>query len=454
MRFSIFTLGCKVNQYESLEMEKTLIVRGHTKAAPDEGCDVCIINTCAVTAESTRKSRQAVRRLKKREPNALIAVCGCYTQLEPGAAGELGVDIIGGSEGKEKFAIKIERLFNSNKTETKLNEFITEERHNSKQSTNREKDNDSRLDLDRVTKWQIDDISNRRTRALLKIQDGCDNFCAYCVIPFARGRSSSVPLEILSKKALLIKRAGYKEIIITGIEISSYGKDLKSNGLTLIDAVSVIAGAAPDLRLRIGSLDPGKMCDKMIEKLREIPDLCPHFHLSLQSGCDSTLLRMGRHYNTEHVLNTIASLRRNFKDCFIASDLIVGFPGETDGEFEKTLSFIKEADFSAMHIFPFSSRAGTRAAAMAGQVTKQCRQERAAVATDLAKVMSTRFKQNQIGKTTEVLFEQTQEGFWSGYSSNYLEIRALNGGARNMRCEVKLVKIENDAVYGNILAVI
>ena len=512
MRFSISTLGCKVNQYESQEIVNILVSRGHSHVKTGDGCDICIINTCAVTAESTRKSRQAVRRLAMREPDALIAVCGCYSQLEPEAAALLGADIIGGSGGKEEFALELERVYdertaNTTGTSYALGTSVDANIVNPSQNT-KAPDKDKDKDKDK---------QNGRTRALLKIQDGCDNFCAYCVIPYARGRSRSIQPELVSKNARQIKAAGYKEIIITGIEISSYGKDLvsksavslsfakdshsfgkdlsscvaappscgkessfikedivsvendlkdggmtlinsdltlKKNALTLIDAVREISCSAPDLRLRLGSLDPGKISEKMIEELREIPDLCPHFHLSLQSGCDETLRRMGRRYDTQHVLEIIEGLRRHFGDCFIASDLIVGFPGETDEEFNQTIEFIIAAKFTAMHIFPFSSRAGTRAAEMPDHVQKQLRHERAVIANELAKNLSLEFKRSQIGKIADVLFEQKQEGLWTGYSGNYLEVKALSGGERNMRCKIQLTALENDVLLGDILTVI
>ena len=492
MRFGVVTLGCKVNQYESQTIAAVLISRGHIRVKPGEGCDVCIINTCAVTAESVRKSRQAVRRLKKKEPGALIAVCGCFSQLEPETAVKLGADVVGGSGDRERFTLEVERNFEigpAKHFENKqvksavmpksASEYVVFENipiadlHSPISISNLDFDNDANVsEVETGLRDVLADISSAeadpsginnavqslpalmgRTRALLKIQDGCNNYCAYCVIPFARGRSRSMPLEMVSQHSRQFETAGYKEIVVTGIEISSYGKDLEGVGITLMDAIRATSIAAPEARIRIGSLDPKMVSNELVNGLFEIPGLCPHFHLSLQSGCDDTLRRMGRRYDTSHVLNVITDLRRVFPDCFIAADLIVGFPGENDEEFRRTMDFINEVAFSAMHIFPFSPRPGTRAAEMPGQVNKQQRHERAGVAAQLAEAMSLSFRQNQIAKTADVIFEQKINGFWSGYSGNYLEIRAANGGARNMRCKMRIKSIEDNVIWGDILSI-
>ena len=428
MKFCVETLGCKVNQYETQSLESILTSRGHTLSSPGGHCDVCIINTCAVTAESARKSRQAVRRMKKLEPDALIAVCGCLSQLEPEKALPLGADLVGGSGGRAKFADEIERLFK-----------------------------------ERQFKIVADDPFERRffeelppgggagrTRAMLKIQDGCENFCTYCIIPRARGKSRSLPVERAAINARRLADEGFREIVITGIEISSYGKDLPG-GPTLIDAVRAIGGASPSARLRIGSLDPGAMSDSFCRELSGISNLCGHFHLSLQSGCNETLRRMGRRYDTHAVLKAISSLRRFFPDCGVTADLIVGFPGETDEEFDTTLEFIKSAKFSDMHIFPFSPRPGTPAAIMPDQVEKSVRRERASLAAGVAVEMSRAFRLGQIGKIVGTLIERERGGFWTGHSENYLEISLKSGGTKNSVHSVQITGIENGVVWGEFV---
>jgi len=423
MRFCVSTLGCKVNQFESQAIESILVSRGHELVRAGEGCDVCIINTCAVTAESSRKSRQAVRRLKKLEPDALIAVCGCLSQLESDEIASLGADLIGGSGDREEFALAVEGFFA--KSQPKI---VTSP-------------------LDRVFEELPPGVAAGRTRGMLKIQDGCDNFCAYCVIPYARGRSRSLPVERAAQAARLLEAEGVREIVITGIEISSYGKDLDA---TLTDVVRAVGQAAPGARLRLGSLPPSSVTEDFCRELAGV-NLCRHFHLSLQSGCDDTLRRMGRKYDTDDVRDAIERLRRCFPGCGITADLITGFPGETDSEFGQTLAFIKSAKFSDMHIFPFSPRPGTRAYEMPEQVEKSVRRARAGVAAKAAREMSRDFKQSQIGKMLEVLFEREDDGDWVGYSDNYLEIRVRSGGSKNSIHSVQITDARGDLVWGEII---
>ena len=380
MRFCTITLGCKANQFDTQTIEDILIRRGHTKVKPGEGCDVCVINTCAVTAESVRKSRQAVRRIKKHEPTAKVAICGCFSELEPETVAAIGCDLIGGTDDREAFALEVEKLAENDGMHTTNTLPIVSCDANFRKE------------------------QSRRTRALLKIQDGCDNYCAYCVIPFVRGRSRSVPPGDILRQAKHFEAQGFKEIVITGIELSSWKDEQKANSnlklpvdrqllsepsyahmphpapnertppsvVTLTECsdsnslptardapakhplpalLQAISGQATNARLRIGSLDPAILTDEFIEELKKIPKLCNHIHLSLQSGCEETLQRMGRKYNLDAVSRSIIKLRECFPDCGITADLIVGFPGETDEEFAKTLKFIEDAAFSDMHIF-------------------------------------------------------------------------------------------------------
>ena len=523
MKFCTLTLGCKVNQVETLGMEEILAARGHTLVGVGEGCDVCIVNTCTVTAESAGKSRRAVRRMRRLEPDALIAACGCLSELEPGTALAAGADIIGGSGGRESFALEIERMAEHRKLssgdvshreviqegviqEGVIQEDVTQEHinHEDIMKTEGEQPDQtqianpklSTLNAQFSTFEELPPASSTniaRTRAILKIQDGCGNYCAYCIIPYARGHSRSLPPERVIKQAKELGERGFREIIVTGIEISSYGRDLcirstdyfKERGQTarevpgaaryvlpdtgvnvqtaladvlpdtgvnvrsaLADVLRGISTVAPGVRIRLGSLDPGMLDSMTVREFREIPGLCNHFHISLQSGCDDTLSRMGRRYSTEDVLASISALRSSFADCGITADLIVGFPGETEEEFAKTIAFIRKAAFSDMHIFPYSMRTGTRAADMPGQIAKSIKTERARIAADTAADMALQFRQSQVGKTVNVLFERKRDGYWIGHTSNYIEAAVKNGGPKNSISQVMLTSVENGIVIG------
>jgi len=437
MRFCAATLGCKVNQFETQAIESILISRGHKQVKPGDGCDACIVNTCAVTAESVRKSRQAVRRMSKMEPGAIVAVCGCFSQLSPDVVESLGADLIGGSGNRAGFALEIEELALG--------------RGQASQDRGGGTGNRPLPCID----CAFEDIppggGGARTRALLKIHDGCDNYCAYCVVPYARGRARSLPLARAAENAGLLGGRGFREIVITGIEISSYGKDL-DGAPSLERAAREIGAAAPNARLRLGSLDPGAVTGEFCRELGAVPNLCNHFHLSLQSGCDDTLRRMGRKYGAGEAREAMGSLRQTFPDCGITADLIVGFPGETDAEFGQTLDFIGAAGFSGMHIFPYSPRPGTRAAEMPEQVEKSVKRARARAAAEAAAAMAHDFRLGQIGKTVRVLFERKRGGYWTGHSGNYIEVAALEGGARNEICDVRITSLEDGLALGEIIS--
>jgi len=421
-----------------------------------------------VTAESARKSRQAVRRLKKTEPDALIAVCGCLSQLDPGMAASLGADLIGGSGDRQGFALEIESLMKQVRGPVRGSEIglgltsAPPDFPDGSGQTNAPPDS-LRGPEESPPVLIIDDpkersvfeqlplgVSTERTRALLKIQDGCENYCAYCVIPSARGRVRSLPLRDAGSCAKSLEQQGFREIVITGIEISAYGKDF-SDGTTLTDAVSTISAEAPGVRLRLGSLDPGMITEDFCNSMGGIPNLCDHFHISLQSGCDETLRQMGRKYKAGDVLRSIQSLRSKFPNCGITADLIAGFPGESEAEFAQTLDFIKAAAFSGMHIFPYSPRPGTAAANMAGQIKKSIRHERARAALAAAELMARDFMLSQTGKTLEVLFECERGGVWTGHSSNYLEVSVRSGGSKNSVKPVRITGLEDGALCGRII---
>ena len=428
MKIHIHTLGCKVNQFESQALETMFTQRGHQVTESESGCDAVIINTCAVTAESVRKSRQAVRRFKAENPGAVIGICGCWPQAEPENAADLG-DIVFGSGDKAAFVDSVERA------------FITQE---------------NVLNVDNVFERREFEAlppgsAASRTRALLKIEDGCVNFCAYCIIPYTRGRVRSLSLADCAKEAAALAEAGYKEIVLTGIEIASYGRDLEG-GPTLMDALCAIAHAAPECRIRLGSLEPRVVTEDFCRRASELSNLCPHFHLSLQSGCDATLERMRRKYDTGRFYESVALLRRYFPNCGITADLITGFPGETEEEFAQTLAFIEKCAFSSMHVFPYSVRKGTVAAEMDDQVDKKTKQERARRAAKLASAMRERFLEAQTGTIQRVLFEQEEApGVWSGHTENYAEVRAEGDNLHNTVANVQILEARGGALWGKVL---
>ena len=289
-----------------------------------------------------------------------------------------------------------------------------------------------------------------RTRALLKIEDGCVNFCTYCIIPYTRGRIRSLPLDECVEEAKGLMEAGYREIVLTGIEIASYGRDLEGSP-TLADAVSAIAGAAQGCRIRLGSLEPRVVTREFCERASELSNLCPHFHLSLQSGCDETLKRMHRRYDTARFYESVELLREFFPGCGITADLITGFPGETEEEFQKTLSFIERCRFSSMHIFPYSLREGTVAAGMPEQVEKSVKHSRAHRASELASHMREEFLRDMIGSTQSVLFEQQEEGVWSGHTGNYAEVLSPGKDLHNTVANVQITDFRDGALWGKVL---
>ncbi len=429
MNVFIYTLGCKVNQYESQAVATLLTERGHTVVSCAAGADAIIINTCAVTAESGRKSRQAVRRYKNVNPDAVCVICGCWSQTSADEASMLGADVVFGSGDRIGLVAAVEKALADRTPALEIDEALRR----------------------RAFEYLPSGNVGERTRALLKIEDGCSNFCTYCIIPYARGPVRSMDIDTIRAEAQSLATRGFREIVVTGIEIASWGRDLK-NGLTLADAVAAAAKAAPGVRLRLGSLEPRVIDEEFCRVIKDCGTVCRHFHLSLQSGCDETLTRMKRKYDTERFYRSVELLRRYFPGCGITADLITGFPGETEEEFEKTLSFIKRCAFSQMHVFPYSVRPGTPAAVMPGQVDKSVRQERAARASETAEICKNEFLYSQIGETLPVLFERRSDGAWQGHSDNYALVHAPGGeGLRNTVANVQIKSVKNGALWGDII---
>ena len=428
MKIAICTLGCKVNQYETQAMEQELRRRGHDLTAFDGPADAYIVNTCTVTAVSDKKCRNIIRRARKSAPEAIIAVCGCYAQTDPETVAALGVDVVAGSAGRMAFLDRLEEQLR--------------ERHSQV------------VEVDEVLRRrQFERLpaggQEGRTRAMLKIEDGCVNFCTYCIIPYARGPVRSLPLEEAAEQARRLAEEGYREIVLTGIEISSWGHDLR-NGQTLMDLIEAVCAAAPELRVRLGSLEPRTITEEFCRRCADLPNLCPHFHLSLQSGCDATLARMGRKYDTARYYQSVELLRVYFHNPAITTDLIVGFPQESEDEFGQTLAFLRKCAFSSMHIFPYSRRPGTPAAAMEGQILKAVQEERAHRAAAAAADMEHAYLEHLVGQLLPVLFEEEKNGLWQGHAPNYVAVRAQGERLHNCLRNVRVTGVEGNALTGEL----
>lgn len=423
MKYAIETLGCKVNQFETQAIEALLASRGHTSTCGGDA-DVVIVNTCAVTGESERKSRQALRRLRGENPKALAALCGCASQTSPDDARRLEADVIYGTGDRIKFVGDIERLvLNRQKTENIDNPF-------------------KRADFEVLVPGAIDG----RTRAYIKIQDGCDNFCTYCVIPYARGRIRSLDVEEAANQAKSLVAQGFRELVVTGIEISSYGRDFRT-GQGLCDVICGISESATGARIRLGSLEPRVVTEKFCQRLARLGNICPHFHLSLQSGCDKTLMDMGRKYDTAGFYKSTILLRRYFPDCALTTDLIVGFPGETEEDFAQTMAFIDKCAFSSMHIFPYSMRKGTPAADRADQIGKSEKADRARRAREISERNSAAYLNSCIGKTLSVIFENESYG----HAENYCKVSAASGAIRGEMARVLVTGAKKDGLIAQKL---
>lgn len=426
MRIAIYTLGCKVNQYETQAMEQELTARGHELVDFEQPADAYIINTCSVTAVSDKKSRQMIRRARKLNPDAIVAACGCYVQTHTDEVLELGIDLVGGTGQRMEF----------------LRQLLTA--------------------AEKKTRVLVDDALHRhefeilpaggqmsRTRAMLKVEDGCRNFCTYCIIPFARGPVRSLPISEAVVQTGQLAAEGYQEVVITGIEISSWGQDLDGEK-SLVDLLEAVSAAAGEMRLRLGSLEPRTITEDFCRRAAKLTNLCPHFHLSLQSGCDETLRRMNRRYDTERFYKSVTLLREFFPGVAITTDLITGFPGETEEEFQKTLDFIRRCEFAQIHVFPYSVRPGTRAAAME-QLPKSVKEERAARAGEVAAQLHEQYLQSCVGQVYPVLFEQPgREGEFTGHAPNYMEVTAPGEDLHNCLRPVRITGVKGTILKGEI----
>ena len=399
MNIAFYTLGCKVNQYESQAIGECLVKAGHTVVNDTAVADCVIINSCTVTAESDRKTRQAVRRFRRTLPNAIIILAGCMPQAFPEKTSELdAADIITGNSSPEKIPHLIDRFLKTGE------QIIEIEAHGR---------------CEKFTTPPVSDFQDR-TRAFMKVEDGCDRWCTYCVIPHARGVVRSRPVDEIITEAQCLAKNGFSEIVLVGINLTSYGKEC---GLNICDAVSAAASPEGIKRVRLGSLEPDHISDDVLCRLASEPKFCPQFHLALQSGCDATLKRMNRHYDTEFYSDLVERIRRKFENASITTDIMVGFAGETEADFNESVEFLRKMRFARTHVFAYSRREGTVAAALPEQVPSAEKERRAAVMSTVASEMEAVFLKTQVGRRVSVLFETYKNGIAEGYSENYTRVR-------------------------------
>ena len=398
------TLGCKVNQYETNAMAQKFLEKGYKVIEEyeqnGEKPDICIINTCTVTNMSDRKSRQMLRREKENNKNVIVVAVGCYAQVAKNELNKIPeIDLVLGNNEKVDIVKYVEDYINENENNIEIEDVMQ-----------------SRLFSD------FGDITfTEKTRAVVKIQDGCDRFCSYCIIPYARGRVRSRKPESIISEMTKIAEKDIKEVVITGIHIASYGKDFKEE-YKLIDLLEEINKIDGIERIRLGSIEPLLITDEFVERLKKLDKICHHFHLSLQSGCDETLKRMNRRYTTEQFREIVKRLRNAYNDVNLTTDIIVGFPGETEEEFEKTYHFLDEIKFYKMHIFKYSQRKGTKAAVMPNQIPGDIKELRSRKLIELSNKNEFEINQKYIGQKVEVLFEEEKEGCYKGHTANYILI--------------------------------
>lgn len=428
MKVFFHTLGCKVNQYETQEMREMLKKSGYEITENEQDADIFVINSCTVTSESDRKTRQCVRHYKNKYPESTVVLTGCMPQSFPEMAKRLTeADIVLGNRNNSKLVESLSEYFNDDGRVLHL---------------------DCHKSGEGLISSGITDFEER-TRATLKIEDGCDRFCSYCIIPKARGRVRSKPIEDIQKEVAALADNGYREIVLVGINLSAYGK---GGDLDLSDAVFAAAENEKIERIRLGSLEPDHITDGLIEKLVKCEKLCPQFHISLQSGCDKTLKKMNRHYTAEEYAALCDKLRKSFKDCTLTTDIMVGFPQETEEDFSDTVKFAEKIGFEKIHIFPYSRRSGTVADKMEGQIEKSVKGHRVAELSKVADKIRTEFLKNQIGKTVSVLIEGKQkDGEMFGYTPNYTPVKVMGNARIGSIIDVLITDYDSEFCIGKLI---
>lgn len=435
---SFYTLGCKVNQYETNAMEQQFIKNNYEIVENTQKADIYIINTCTVTNMAERKSRQMLRRVKEINPSAVLVVCGCYAQVAKNELEQIPeIDIILGINEKNEIVQIVEN-------------YMEKMAEQDKRSQEAEIDDVSKqkefLDFGDVTYTE-------KNRAVVKVQDGCNMFCSYCIIPYARGRIRSRKIESVVSEIEKIAKEKIKEVVITGIHVASYGKDFDnentSKKIRLIDLLEAINKIDGIDRIRLSSLEPTIVDEEFATRLSKLDKICDHFHLSLQSGCDETLKRMNRKYTTQIYRDAVATLRKYYPEASFTTDVIVGFPDETDEEFAKTYEFLKEIDFYRLHVFKYSPRRGTVAEKMPNQIDGNKKEERSNKLIELSNSMENKHNQSYIGKTVKVLFEEFEDGFFKGHTTNYMMVKVAGEEEQSDKFVNKILDVKirenNDA---------
>lgn len=405
MKVYFLTLGCRVNQYETDALRSMFLQRGHELADRPEDADCCVVNTCSVTGEADRKSRQMLRKMARLNPDTIVVAAGCSAETTDG---KVAADIIAGTKERLTIVDRAEMLFAEKG-------ILTHEKDHVRPAVSKK---DEYHDFGSV-------LSPEGCRAFMKIEDGCDSFCTYCIIPFARGRVASRSFESCIGEARYLAKNGFKEIIVSGIHLCSYGKDRGEDIMSLARLLKEIDNVEGLERLRLGSLEPISMTDDFIAALKDLKHICPSFHLSLQSGSDTVLKRMNRHYDSKGYASRVRLLRDCFPDMSLTTDIIVGFPGETDEEFEETMNFAKETGFAKIHVFPYSLREGTKAAEMQ-QVAHEIKKQREARLLELASQLASDFAVNMTGREETVLVEKTEGMSAFGYTRNYVRAEVVS----------------------------
>lgn len=430
MNIAFYTLGCKVNQYETQVMREAFANAGYNTVSHSGGFDIIIVNSCTVTAESDRKTRQSVRRFRRERPDSIIILTGCMVQAFPENADILPeADIITGNTDISHLTELVDRFLRDGERVVEISSHKPKERFNTPPIM--------RFD--------------ERTRAYMKIEDGCDRFCSYCIIPTARGRVRSKPLNEISSEAESLAANGFSEIVLVGINLSSYGKN---EDFDLCDAVDAVCGIPNVKRVRLGSLEPDYITDEMLCRLKKQDKFCPQFHLSLQSGCDETLKRMNRHYDTAFYSDLVKRIRDIFEDAAITTDVMVGFAGETDEEFKKSLDFVKETGFAKTHVFAYSRRAGTVAYGLPCQVSGAEKTRRSGLMIAACAESERAFLRAHIGTVTDVLFETAENGFAEGYTKNYIRVKVKSDKSHTGEIlKVKITDASDEFCTGKLIAI-
>ncbi|MBR3672752.1 MAG: tRNA (N(6)-L-threonylcarbamoyladenosine(37)-C(2))-methylthiotransferase MtaB [Clostridia bacterium] len=425
-KVAFVSLGCKVNQYETNAMSQEFVEAGYDVVDFNDVADIYVVNTCTVTNMADRKSRQMLRRVKEISPEAVLVATGCYAQVGKDELEKIeDIDLIIGNNEKKDIVEIIENYQNE------VNSIITDVMH--------QKDY---VEFGTTTYTE-------KTRAVVKIQDGCDRFCSYCIIPYARGRVRSRKIENIIKEVEQIVDNGMKEIVITGIHIASYGKDFNYE-ITLIDLLEELNKIEGLKRIRLGSIEPTIITEEFVNRLSKLEKICDHFHLSLQSGCDETLKRMNRRYTCDEFENGTKLLREKFPNAALTTDIIVGFPGETDEEFNKTYEFLKRVAFYKMHVFKYSQRKGTKAAVMPNQIDGTIKEERSKTLLQLSDENEEMYNSKYIGKQVEVLFEEKDGEFYKGHTTNYIEVFAKGDNLENKIVTVMVNESNKENLVGDV----